>query len=127
MKRHDYKYPFRIDPVSGQGMQTPYEAHVEQMIRQVLLTDPGERICLPEFGCGLRRLVFAPNSDALAATTQMMVQGALKKWLGQHIEVKNVTVTPASQSDDPAKLAIRIDYVLLETLSDKQTEVRLLS
>lgn len=127
MKMHDYKYPFRVDPVSGQAMQTSYEAHVEQMIRQVLLTAPGERICLPEFGCGLRRLVFAPNSDALAATTQMMVQGALKKWLGQHIEVKKVEVTPASEAPDPAQLLIRIDYVLLETLSSKQTEVRLLS
>ncbi|MEH2028374.1 MAG: hypothetical protein V7K67_01610 [Nostoc sp.] len=46
MNRHDYAFPFRIDAVSGQAAQTSYEAHVEQMIRQVLLTAPGERVYL---------------------------------------------------------------------------------
>jgi len=40
MNRHDYAFPFRIDPVSRQAAQTNYAAHVEQMIRQVLLTSP---------------------------------------------------------------------------------------
>lgn len=51
MARTDYAFPFRIDPVSGQALQTPYAAHVDQMIRQVLLTAPGERADLPQFGC----------------------------------------------------------------------------
>lgn len=127
MRRADYKYPFRIDPTSGQGMQTEYESHVEQMIRQVLLTDPGERVNLPTFGCGLKKLVFAPNSDALAATMKMMVLSSLKECLADHIQVKNVAVVPPSESPDPAQLLIRIDYTLLETLSDKQTEIRILS
>ncbi len=58
MNRHDYAFPFRIDPVSHQAARTSYETHVDQMIRQVLLTSPGERADLPEFGCGLRRLLF---------------------------------------------------------------------
>jgi phage baseplate assembly protein W len=51
MNRVDYAYPFRIDPASGQAAQTGYATHVDQMIRQVLLTAPGERADLPEFGC----------------------------------------------------------------------------
>jgi phage baseplate assembly protein W len=43
------------------------------MIRQVLLTSPGERIDLPEFGCGLRQLIFAPHSSALDSTTNLIV------------------------------------------------------
>ena len=66
MARTDYAFPFRIDPVSGQAPQAAYAAHVDQMIRQVLLTAPGERVDLPEFGCGLRQLLFAPNSDRAA-------------------------------------------------------------
>src|SRR6267378_5167343 len=89
MSRHDYTFPFRIDPVSGQAAQSPYGTHVEQMIRQVLLTDPGERVDLPEFGCGLRQLIFAPNSDALQATTQLIVRKALDRWLGNQIDVQN--------------------------------------
>ena len=63
--------------------QSPYATHVDQMIRQVLLTTPGERADLPEFGCGLRQLLFAPNSDALQATTQLIVQHSLSRWLGE--------------------------------------------
>src|ERR1043165_1140065 len=92
MQRHDYAFPFRIDASSRQAAQTPYEAHVEQMIRQVLLTSPGERADLPDFGCGLRQLIFAPHSDALDATTQIIVLQALNKWLADQITVQKVNV-----------------------------------
>jgi phage baseplate assembly protein W len=110
MARHDYAFPFRIDPASGQAARVGYEAHVEQMIRQLLLTDPGERADLPDFGCGMRRLVFAPNSEALASTTQILVLQALNKWLGNQIQVQTVKVT----SDD-AQLLVEINYLLIDT------------
>ena len=123
MDRHDYAFPFRIDASSGQAAQARYAAHVDQMIRQILLTSPGERVNLPEFGCGVRRLLFAPNSDALAATTQILVQQSLSKWLSNQITVQTVNVT---RSDDASELLIRIDYSLIETREIKSTEVRVL-
>ncbi len=123
MTRHDYAFPFRIDSASGQAAQTNYDAHVEQMIRQVLLTSPGERADLPEFGCGLRQLLFAPHSDALTATTQMQVQQALDQWLAGQIRVQRVTVVSPEDTPDASRLLIQIDYVLIETLSSKQVEV----
>jgi phage baseplate assembly protein W len=124
MERHDYAFPFRVDPASGQAAQTSYAAHVEQMVRQVLLTAPGERIDLPEFGSGLRQLIFAPHSDALTATTQMQVQQALNHWLAGQIEVKDVRVTPPEQTSDEAELLIEIAYVLVETRENRQLAVR---
>ena len=122
MERHDYTFPFRIDPTSGQAAQSGYAEHVDQMIRQVLLTSPGERADLPEFGCGIRQLLFAPHSDALDATTKLLVQQALNRWLVGQIEVKKVAVSPAADGD-AAQLLIRIEYNLIETRSDKQIEV----
>ena len=126
MDRHDYAFPFRIDPTSRQAAHTNYEAHVEQMIRQVLLTSPGERADLPEFGCGLRQLIFAPHSDALTATTQMQVQQSLNQWLAGQIQVKNVNVVPPEGTPDEAQLLIQIEYVLIETQSNKRMEVRVI-
>ena len=123
MNRHDYAYPFRIDPSSGQGMQTDYASHVDQMIRQVLLTSPGERIDLPEFGCGLRQLIFAPHSSALDAATNLIVLQSLNRWLGGIITVQNVVVTPLAQLDDPAKLNIEIQYTLLATQTNGTVQV----
>src|SRR5260221_5680134 len=100
MARTDYAFPFRIDPASGQAAQAPYATHVDQMIRQILLTTPGERADLPDFGCGLRQLLFAPNSAALQATTQLMIQRSLKRWLSDQITQREIAVTPGPGSDD---------------------------
>jgi phage baseplate assembly protein W len=123
MARHDYTYPFRIDPVSGQAAQSPYGIHVDQMIRQVLLTSPGERADLPEFGCGLRQLLFAPNSDALQATIQLIVRRSLDRWLAGQIEVKDVQVS-SGEGGDYSRILVQIAYVLVETQSKQTIEIR---
>ena len=122
MSRHDYTFPFRINSVSGQAAQSPYGIHVDQMIRQVLLTSPGERADLPEFGCGLRQLLFAPNSDALQATTRLIVQKSLDRWLGDQIEVKNVLVSSGPGGDD-SQILVQIEYLLVETRSKQTIEI----
>ena len=53
---------------------------------------PGERVNRPDFGCGLKAMVFAPGGEALAAATQVLVKGALQKWLQDEIEVQDVVV-----------------------------------
>lgn len=125
MIRRDYAFPFRIDPASGQAMQTGYASHVEQMIRQVLLTSPGERADLPEFGCGLRRLIFAPHTEALDATTQIVVRQALGQWLAGQINVRTVSVLqPEDAGYDPAQLSIRIEYQLIDTRTNHQLQLK---
>jgi phage baseplate assembly protein W len=122
MARADYAFPFRIDLTSGQGAQSPYSRHVDEMIRQILLTTPGERADLPDFGCGLRQLLFAPNSGALQATTRLMIEQALSRWLAGQIQLVNVTVTDGPGGDQ-SQLLVLIQYVLLETQSQQQTEI----
>ncbi len=124
--RRDYDVPFALDHASRQVSGVDYAAHVEQMIMQVLFTTPGERVNLPQFGCGLRQLVFAPLSSALAVDTGIIVRQALGQWLGGLIEVGDVT---AQTSDDaggpvePGTLLITISYTLLETRTTHQTQV----
>jgi len=124
MIRNDFAFPFHIDAASGQAAQASYEDHVDQMIRQVLLTDPGERVCLPTFGAGLRRLLFAPLSAQLQASTQMAVTQALNMWLANQITVQKVTVEiPVS---DPGTILITVSYILIETQSVRQTQVQVI-
>ena len=84
-------FPFRIDG-SGRVAATDADDHVRDMIYQLLFTNPGERVELPDFGCGLLQMVFAPNSDVLAAATQLLVQGSLQRWLGDVIQVEKLLV-----------------------------------
>jgi uncharacterized protein len=128
MIRNDFAFPFRIDAASGQAAQASYQDHVDQMVRQVLLTDPGERVCLPTFGAGLRRLLFAPLTAQLQASTQMAVTQALNQWLANQITVKKVTVdTPVNSPGQPdGTILITISYVLIETQTVRQTQIQVI-
>jgi phage baseplate assembly protein W len=118
--RRDYAFPFRIDPASQQTAQAGYAAHVDQMVRQLLLTSPGERVNLPEFGCGLRALVFAPRTDALAATVRLRVIQGLDQWLAGVVNVAEVAVGAASS---PGTLEVTVSYTLVETQTDQTVTV----
>jgi hypothetical protein len=86
-----FRFPFGVDPASGRvAEETDYDAYVRQLIRQVLLTAKGERINRPGFGAGVRRLVFAPLSDASAMLARTMVMEALSRWLATIITVEQV-------------------------------------
>jgi hypothetical protein len=135
MTRRDLRFPFAIDAASGQAAQTDYASHVDQMIRQVLLTSPGERVCLPTFGAGLRRLLFAPMNASLGATTKLIVTQSLNQWLGNQIVVKDVTVQTAGGSTGGAAsgpplpdgaILVQVTYVLIETQSVAQTQVQVI-
>lgn len=125
--RHDFAFPLRVDGASGQVARAGYPEHVRQLLRQLLLTSPGERVCLPEFGCGLRRLVFAPQSAALAATVRIQVQQAIMTWLADQVDLVDVVVRsgadPASGVDE-GELLVTVKYVLRETRTTDDLLVR---
>jgi phage baseplate assembly protein W len=97
-------FPFSIDG-TGRTATTDEDHHIRDMVEQVLFTNPGERVNRPDFGCGLKRLLFMPNSQPLAAATQMLVKSALQKWLENEIQVELVEV----DSQD-SQLTVRVTY-----------------
>jgi uncharacterized protein len=103
-------FPYRVDGRGRSAEAENNDAHIRDLIEQVLFTVPGERVNRPDFGCGLLQLVFAPNSDELAATLQVLVQGALQQWLGSLLRIDEVR---AESSD--ATLAVQVRYTVLRT------------
>lgn len=105
MDRSFFDFPFHLDGRNRSAV-TGEDDHIRDMIYQVLFTDPGERVNRPDFGCGLKTLLFMPNSDALAAATQVLVKGSLQRWLENEIQVERVEV----RADD-SKLEVTVAYV----------------
>jgi len=97
--------PFHLD-ARGRSADTGGADHVYDLIFQVLFTSPGERVNRPEFGCGLKQMVFLPNSDALATATQQLVAGSLQRWLGEVIAVEKVEVQAVEST-----LSVKVTYV----------------
>jgi uncharacterized protein len=109
-------FPFDLDG-SGRVASTDPDDHIRDMIYQLLFTNPGERVDLPDFGCGLLQMVFRPNSEALAAATQLLIQGALQQWLGDVIAVQQLDVT-----NNEERLEINLVYVRRDTGQQVQTQ-----
>jgi uncharacterized protein len=109
-------FPFAID-AGGRSATTDTDRHLLQLIMLLLFTSPGERVNRPEFGCGLKQLVFAPNSDALAAAVQQLIHGALIRWLDPVLSVQEVDV----EAQD-AMLNITVVYARRDT-GEKREEV----
>lgn len=101
--------PFTIDG-RGRTLLTDREQWIKGLVEQVLFTSPGERVDRLDFGCGLKQLVFSPNSTQAAVATQALVQGALQRWLGGLIQVDGVDV----QIED-ATLRATVRYRVLAT------------
>lgn len=106
-------YPYRFDG-RGRTADTNDNEHIRDLVEQVLFTAPGERVNRPSFGSGLLRLVFAPNSEALAAATQFLVQGSLQQWLGDLIEVNDVKVV-----NDDSALVVTVQYTVRRTMEEQ--------
>ncbi len=103
------RFPFAIDHRLGRLAQEPdYEQYIKQLIRQVLLTGQGERINRPDFGAGVKRLVFTPNSPATASLAQTLIFQALTTWLGTLIRTDDVQAEANNE-----RLNITIVYTIL--------------
>ena len=114
MKTTYLDHPFHLDG-RGRVATTDRDDHVRDMIFQVLFTNPGERVNRPDFGCGLRQLVFMPNSEALATATQFIIQGALQRWLADIIQVERVEVSSRGE-----RLEVDVAYVRRDTGERRQ-------
>jgi phage baseplate assembly protein W len=85
-------FPFRLDS-RGATATADDQQYARALIEQVLFTSPGERVNRPEFGSGLRQLVFEPVGGELGTATRALVQAALQQWLAGVVEVVAVDVT----------------------------------
>jgi phage baseplate assembly protein W len=114
-----FGFPFEVSQDGTIRPDPDPDADLRGKIIQVLFTAPGERVNLPEFGCGLFNLVFDPNNDVMAAAMEFTIGAALTRWLGDLLLVDVVSVTAA---DEVA--AVEVSYVDRRNLSRQAVNVR---
>jgi hypothetical protein len=89
---------------------------IEQAIRIILNTAPGQRVMRPEFGCRLHELVFAPSNGQTAGLAERYVRAALGRW-EPRVQVESVRAGP--DPDDTARLLIAVEYRIKATHSGR--------
>ncbi len=116
MNRIDY--PFQFDG-RGRTSQSDADEYIRELIEQVLLTAPGERVMRPAFGSGVRQLLFGAASPEVATATQFLVQSSLQQWLADLITVEAVEVQVREST-----LLVTVEYVVRRSQARAVTEVK---
>lgn len=98
-------FPFHIGADGRTEAPASDAEHVRDELLQLLLTNPGERPFLVEFGGGVRKLVFEPTSDVLRGVTKARITQALSRWLAQRLTVERLEVEFAGE-----RIEIEIKY-----------------
>ncbi len=106
-----WNFPTQINSRGGIGL-VGGEHDIEQSIRIILETSPGERVMRPEFGCRIHELVFAPNDAATEGLLIHYIEEALAQW-EPRIEVQEVEID--SDSQNSATLLAEITYLIKDT------------
>jgi len=114
-------YPYNVGS-TGVPKLTSADDHLRDLILQVLFTNRGERVNLPEFGVGIQQFVFAPNNDMLRASVQFLISTNLQQWLGDRIDINQVTVS--SQPGEEESVIIDITYTLKATQQRQSMQVK---
>jgi len=114
-------FPLRIG-VNG-GQTSPRRDHVREQIAQVLFTDPGERVFRPEFGAGIRALIFEPNGSVLADILRKRLTDSLADALQGEVDPKTLQVNVRAEEE---KLFVVISYALATVGQSESYEIPLI-
>jgi phage baseplate assembly protein W len=112
-------FPPRVG-ADGRVVWSEGEINIRESIRVILMTELNERIHLPEFGGGLNRFLFEPNT----ATTRQLIKDRITKALAEwesRISVQSVTVEPDAQ--DLQAAIVTIYYELVATQATERVSL----
>jgi len=105
------KFPLGVDGAGGVSLSA-HEENIEECIRIILGTAPGERVYRPLFGCRVHDLVFAPNNAHTRNLGAYYAREALIKW---EPRVRDIEVTCRSDPDSEVTLRLEISYSVRAT------------
>jgi phage baseplate assembly protein W len=110
--------PFRKGHAGGLSETSDVDRHIKDKMIQVLFTIPGERVNLPEFGCGIRDLIFEGNNEILVSAATFTITRSLNRWMGEEVGIEDVNVFSEEEV-----LYILISYYRLDNRIPGRLEV----
>lgn len=96
-----------INDVKGNIATSVYEKSIEESIRIILGTTPGERLMRPDFGCAVNEIIFSPNSPRTITQAIHYIEEAIVRWEPRVILKE---VTGEQDPYDPVRITMHIEY-----------------
>ena len=108
-------FPFRIASDGRTAAPASLDEHVKSELIQLLLTNPGERPFLPDFGGGVRRLVFEANDDITRGMARAVITQSISHWLQQRVKLLAINV-----ESEESTLNVDVGYQVIATGEQRQ-------
>jgi len=104
-----------IHGTGGLFTQSPGAAAILAGLKQLLLTNQGERVMLPEYGTNIRKHLFEPDDIQTRTQIQREVEAAISRW-EPRISLRNISVTQDTRADraDYSALKIRLEFTIVD-------------
>ena len=93
-------FPFRVGADGRMRQVQTLEDHVRDELVQLILTNPGERLFLPEFGGGVRRLVFENIDETTGSVAKAVLTHAISRWLATRVTLESLEVIVENETID---------------------------
>jgi hypothetical protein len=108
-----WRFPILPDETGGLGYSAD-DVNVEQSLRILLMTDLGQRVMRPDFGCKAPRLVFAPGSVQYLRLLETTVREAVRDW-EPRVELEDVRAEV--DPNEETRVIVSISYLVRQTNS----------
>mgnify|MGYP003142409753 CR=1 FL=1 len=100
--------PLRYDNEDG-----PYRLNktlkqvVKQNFKNLILTSPGERVMLPTFGAGVRRLLFEPLTPETFSKVSQRISSQVTKFMS-YLNIENISFITSDQDSSLSSNSVRL-------------------
>jgi uncharacterized protein len=91
---------------NGRLVYATDDASVREVIRNILLTTPGERLMRQQFGAGLLEFIHQPNNQTTRTLMANLVRKAIEQW-ETRVLVDDVSVLPDREILTQVQIVIR--------------------
>lgn len=105
------KLPLYKDKDDGLGLNKTYKEAIQQNMIVLLMTNPGERIMDPEFGCGLRHILFHQNNPGLYGQIDGRIRQQVRKYIN-FVEIENINIIPPNDNTNQHRVDVSVSYFI---------------
>jgi len=101
------KLPLTRDPIDGFRLTQTMKENIQQNLKNLVLTSPGERIMIPDFGAGLRRFLFEQNTEQTRDRVRQSIVSQVRKYM-PFIDIRQILVS--ADTSEEIGLIVEISY-----------------
>lgn len=101
------KFPLHFSSLGGYANNETVKEVVKQNLKNLVLTSPGERIMIPDFGVGLKNFLFEQNVESSVSILNQRLQNQVNKYM------PFINIQEFSPEYEENQLIIKIKYFII--------------